>query len=205
MKIQRINDERLSIKNLKNIRIAYALQTLGMLAILGYIYVTNGIDGIKESPLWIVFIVSTVILAFLSMSTDERLVLKNLQKIRIAYAVQIIGIVGVLAYDRITKGGLDGMWENPLWLVLIISNTILVFLSMDISIDHEDNKPSAKKELMVSTIAVTLISVTIGIFTAFSDKSNIFDGILTGSVFLICGLIPFLFLLASRKRKSDES
>ncbi|MGM8365187.1 hypothetical protein ACLIBG_06860 [Virgibacillus sp. W0181] len=204
MKLQRISDERLAIKNLKNIRIAYALQTLGMLAILGYNLITNGIDGIKESPLWIVFIASTVILAFLSLTTDERLISKNLQKIRIAYAVQIIGIVGILGFDFIADG-MNGVKQNPLWIVFILSTVVLAFLSMNTSVDYEDDKVSAKKGLTFSTIAVTLISIVIGALTSFSDGFNAINGVLIGLIFLVCGLIPFIFLFAVRNRQGKES
>jgi len=162
MKIQRINDERLIIKNLKNIRITYAFQTLGILSILGYYFVTNGIDGIKANPLWIVFVISTIILAFLSKSTDERLTLKNLQKIRIAYAIQMVGIVGVLGYDFIASG-MGEVRENPLSFVFIMSGTILAFLSMNNSVDHENELTSAKKGLIISLIALVLISIIITI------------------------------------------
>ncbi len=204
MKIERINDERLILRNLKNIRIIYALQALGIMAILGYNFVTDGVAGIKENPLWIVFVASTIILAFLSMGADERLALKNLQKIRIAYAVQTLGVLGILGYDLVTSG-MDGMRENPLWLVFIVATTILAFLSMNISVDHESNKKSAKRGLVISLIIVTMISITIGIFTALSEGSAALDGIIVGVVFLICGFVPFLLLFNLRKRRGDDS
>lgn len=204
MKIQKINDERLIINNLKNIRIIYALQTLGMVAILGYNFVTNDINGIKEDPLWILFLASTVILAFLSLGTDERLVSKNLQKIRVAYTIQVIGIVGILGYDFIA-GGIDAVKQNPLWIVFILSTVVLSFLSMNTSVDHENDKVSAKKGLGFSTIAITLISIIIGTLTSFSNGFNTIDGVLTGLIFLVCGLIPFLFLFSIRGRQEKES
>ncbi|MFD1363412.1 hypothetical protein [Lentibacillus salinarum] len=200
---KRINDERLMIKNMKNIRIIYALQTLAIVALLGGSFVTDGMNGIRENPLWIVFVASTVILAFLSMTTDERLTLKNLQKIRVAYAVQTLGIVGILGYDLVTEG-MGGMKENPLWIIFILSTTILAFLSMDVGVDHENNKSSAKKGLMISFIALALISITIGIFTSLNEGFTATDGILTGVIFLICGVIPFLFLFYLRKRRGDD-
>lgn len=203
MTIQKINDERLIIKNMKNLRIIYALQTLAIIALLGYNFVTNGMDGIIKDPLWIVFLASTILLAFLSRTTDERLALKNLQKIRISYAVQTMGILGIVGYDFIIAG-MDGMKENPLWIIFIVSTIILAFLSMNISVDHESNKKSAKKGLAISLSVVALISVTIGIFTAFSEGFTAIDGILIGGIFLICGLVPFLYLFGLRKRKGDD-
>ncbi|WP_239984643.1 hypothetical protein [Lentibacillus sediminis] len=202
--MQPINDERLIIKNMKNIRIIYALQTLGIVAILGYDFVIIGMDGIKENPLWLVFIASTVLLAFLSMTSDERLALKNLQKLRIAYGVQILGIVGILGYDFITSG-MDGMRENPLSFVFIVSMTIGAFLSMNVNVDHENNKTSAKKELIISLIVVALISIIVGIFTSFSEGFTAIGGLLAGVIILICGLIPFTFLFYLRKTKDDDN
>ncbi|GAB4074535.1 hypothetical protein GCM10028778_20380 [Barrientosiimonas marina] len=204
MKIQRINDERLIMQNLKNIRIIYALQTLGMVAILGYNFITNGMIGVKENPLWIVFIASTVILAFLSLTTDERLISKNLQKIRIAYAVQTIGIIGILGYDFVAEG-MDGMKDDPLWIVFIVSTIVLAFLSMNVSVDHESNKKSAKKGLVISFITLALISIIVGTLTSFSEGFSTTDGILTGVIFIICGCFPFLFLFSLRERKDDDS
>lgn len=205
MQLQRINDERLEFKNMKNILIIYALQTLGIIGILAYDFVVKGLDGIKENPfLLILFIISTIILSLLSITADERLVLKNLKKIRIAYAVQVIGIVGILAYDFVTKGGFDGVKENPLWLIFIISTAILAFLSMDISIDHENNKDSPKKELIISLIGLVLICTVVGITTSFSEGYTLANGALTAGVFFICGSVPFLFLYNLRKRKGDD-
>lgn len=203
MKPQIMNDERLIIKNLKNIQIVYALQTLGLIGILGYDFVTEGMYGITNNPLWLVFMASTLILAILSIRTDERLKLKNLQTVRVAYAVQIIGITCVLGYDFF-KDGMNSLSGNPVWFVFIISTTILTFLSMRISVNHENNNDSAEKGFVVSIVTLLLICVGVGVFTAMSDGLTLFDGILTGTVFLICGFIPFLFLYNLR-RDRDES
>ena len=40
--------------------------------------------------------------------TDERLVLRNLQHIRIAFIVQTLGILSILGYE-LYQGGLEGM------------------------------------------------------------------------------------------------
>lgn len=199
MKIQRINDERLAIKNLKNIRIGYTLQTLGIISILGYNFVTNGINGVIDNPLWIVFIASTIILAFMSFGKDERLKLRNLQITRIAYAIQVIGFVVILGYD-VVAGGMEKAQENPIWILFTVTTTILIFLSMSISVDYENNKKSAKKGLVISLIAVALISITVGAFTALSEGYTVTDGILTGLVFLVCGFIPFFYLYTLREK-----
>lgn len=201
MKIQRINDERLAIKNLKNIRLVYSLQTLGIIVLLGYDLISSGLSSIKGNPLWLVFIASTVVLAFMSFgSSDERLALKNLQKTRVAFAVQLLGIIGILGYDLVTKG-IDGMKENPLWIVFTLSTLILVFLSMNISVDYENDKISAGKGLAISTIVLILISIGV-VFTIYFNESFTFvDGLLAGGILFICGFITFLFLYGLRKGK----
>lgn len=66
--MKKIKDERLILKNLKNLRIVYIVQTLGIIGILGYDWVTQGLGGMTGNPLWYVFMIATVVSAFLSMS-----------------------------------------------------------------------------------------------------------------------------------------
>ena len=70
--MQKIKDERLKLKNLHNIRITYGVQTLGILGILIYEWVTKGIDGMTKNPLWFVFILTSIVSAFLSMDIGVR-------------------------------------------------------------------------------------------------------------------------------------
>ena len=92
--------------------------------------------------------------------TDERLVLKNLKNIRIAFIIQTIGILSILGYDLVTKG-LEGMRENPLWLVFMITAIISAYLSMSISADHEINKINPQKRFSISLIVLILISTIV--------------------------------------------
>lgn len=128
MKLQRINDERLIIKNLQNIRLVYVIQTLGILGLLGYDVISN---GLSQNPLWLVLIASTVVLAFMSFSSDERLAFNNLQKTRIAYAIQLLGIVGILGYELVTYD-VNVMWGSPLpFMVRIYHFNAYIGISFD--------------------------------------------------------------------------
>lgn len=49
--VKKIKDERLILKTLKNIRIAFLFQSLGIIGILGYIGFTEGMDQTTKSPL----------------------------------------------------------------------------------------------------------------------------------------------------------
>jgi len=69
--------------------------------------------------------------------TDERLIFKNLQNIKVTYIVQTIGILSILGYEFV-QGGLEGMRQNPLWLVFILTSVVYSYLSMSVSIDHEE-------------------------------------------------------------------
>lgn len=66
--MKKITDERLVLQNLKNIRIAFIIQTIGILGILGYDLVTSGLDEMRKNPLWTVFIITAFVSAYLSMS-----------------------------------------------------------------------------------------------------------------------------------------
>lgn len=135
---------------------------------------------------------------------DERLVLQNLKNIRIAYIIQTIGILGILGYDFATKG-LDGMRENPLWLVFIITAVISAYLSMSISADHESNKINPQKNLNISLFVLVLISTVIGFFVALTNGFSIINGVIMGGILFICGLIPIVYIYNLRIKRQDEN
>lgn len=135
--------------------------------------------------------------------TDERLVLQNLKNVRIAYIIQTIGILGVLGYDLVTNG-LDGMRENPLWLVFMITTIISAYLSISISADHESNKINPQKSLSISLVVLILISVVVGIFVSLTDGFTIINAVIMGGILFICGLIPIVYIYSLRKKRQDE-
>ena len=134
--------------------------------------------------------------------TDERLVLQNLKNISIAYIVQTVGILGILGYDFVTKG-LDGMRENPLWLVFILTTAISAYLSMSISADHESNKINPKKSLSISLVVIVFISTVVGFFVSLTDGFDIIDGVIMGGILFICGFIPIVYIYSLRKKRQD--
>ncbi|MED0947819.1 branched-chain amino acid ABC transporter substrate-binding protein [Bacillus mobilis] len=68
--MKKIKDERLILQTLKNIRIAFLFQSLGIIGILGYIGFTEGIDQITKSPLWLLFILTSIVLSYLQLSVS---------------------------------------------------------------------------------------------------------------------------------------
>ncbi|MGG0718571.1 hypothetical protein ABE096_13395 [Robertmurraya massiliosenegalensis] len=90
-----IKDERLQLQNLKNIRIAFIVQTVGVLAILLYETVTEGFTAAKENPVWLVFMLSAVVLGWLNLtiSVDEYDDANPPKKLAPYYQVVIIPLV----------------------------------------------------------------------------------------------------------------
>ena len=134
---------------------------------------------------------------------DERLVLKNLQNIRVLYLVQTLGIIGILAYDLITKG-FDGMTSNPLWYVFIITTIVGGYLSMSISVDHE--VPEKKPGPYYRGVIITgLIGVGFGLLTGLPNEGTLTVGIIVGIVVFICSLVPYSYIYYLRKKRFEEN
>src|SRR5690625_3628985 len=105
---------------------------------------------------------------------DERLKVKNLENIRIAFLIQTLGIIGILGYDLVTKG-MDAMTSNPLWFVFIITGVVTAYLSMNISIDHESEKKDPKKGLSIALVVLISISIIVGVLVYLTEGFGIFD------------------------------
>src|SRR5699024_156966 len=133
---------------------------------------------------------------------DERLQLQNLKNIRILFIIQTIGIIGILGYDLITKG-MDGMRENPLWFVLILTGVVSAYLSMSISVDNESSKKSPNKGMTISLIVIAIISIAVGVFVSLTDGYSPVNGIIIGGIIFICALVPSLYIYYLRMKRQD--
>ena len=134
--------------------------------------------------------------------TDERLVLQNLKNMRVLFVLQNLGMIGILAYDFITKG-MDGMTDNPLWYLFIMTSVVSAYLSMSISVDHEESSQSPKKRLVISIGVVLIIASILAVLTSMSEGSDPVDGGMVGLVMFICGLVPVLYVYSIRKKRMD--
>ncbi|UXH46290.1 hypothetical protein N5C46_09675 [Rossellomorea vietnamensis] len=134
---------------------------------------------------------------------DERLKLQNLKNIRVLFLFQNAGIIGILAYDFITSG-LDGMTDNPLWFLFIMTTIVSAYLSMSISVDHEEERQPPKKSLWIAVVVVTILSVILGIIASLPDGSDMTDGLIVGGVVFLCGLIPAIYVYTIREKRNDE-
>lgn len=46
---------------------------------------------------------------------------------------------------RVLQGRLDGMYENSLWMVFILTSVVSAYLSMSVNVEHEKDIKSPKK------------------------------------------------------------
>ncbi|WP_406945945.1 hypothetical protein ACJA3J_07860 [Halobacillus sp. SY10] len=134
---------------------------------------------------------------------DERLQWKNLKNIRVVYIVQTLGILAILGYDLTTKG-LDGMTNNPVWIVFMVSVIVNAYLSMTISVDHEERQRSPVKSLYISLTVISVLSAIIGLFVSFSDGQTVWNGLLIGGIIFVSFLVPVLYIFKLRKNNSEE-
>lgn len=79
---KKITDERLLMKQLKHIRIAHIVQTLGIIIILVYEAVTKGIEAVYGTPLWWVFrlTITVLLLSAASMSIEHDTKIKSARR-----------------------------------------------------------------------------------------------------------------------------
>ncbi|MGM0904444.1 MAG: hypothetical protein ACQEXB_25515 [Bacillota bacterium] len=134
--------------------------------------------------------------------SDERLILRNLQNIKMTYIVQTIGILCILGYELV-QGGLEGMRQNPLWLVFILTTVVYSYLSMSVSVEHETKRKDPKKSLMISVLVLSLITLAVGYFTSITPNYGWGDGILIAILF-ICGFIPCFYVYRLRVKQQED-
>lgn len=137
---------------------------------------------------------------------DERLILKTLKNVRIAFLFQSLGIIGILGYIGFTEG-MDQITKSPLWLLFILTSIVLSYLQLSVSIDVEGGEKDIKltpyyKIILRSLIVGTIIAI---IYIIFSPERPLFEAILTGSIFFICFLISYSISYFIKKRRLQDN
>ncbi|MGN7476409.1 hypothetical protein ACTHOQ_01035 [Solibacillus silvestris] len=135
--------------------------------------------------------------------TDERLKLRNLQHIRIAYIIQTFGILAILGYE-LFQSGMDGMRQNPVWLVFMVTAIVYMYLSMSTSVEHERKISNPKKSLMISFITVFIIASAIAFFVSVTPGFDWGTGLLVGLIIIVCGVIPSFYIYRLRMKQLAE-
>ncbi|PFA84045.1 hypothetical protein [Bacillus cereus] len=128
--MKKIQDERLILQNLKNIKVVYIVQTLSIIGILGYDLVTKGFDAMKENPLWFVLLFTSVITAYLSMNigVDQEIEKKSPQKqLFISLLVALIISIATGSIIIIKNSLLDGVLVGFVLFVCSLIPLIYVY------------------------------------------------------------------------------
>jgi len=128
--VKKIQDERLILQNLKNIKVVYIVQTLSIIGILGYDLVTKGFDAMKENPLWFVLLFTSVITAYLSMNigVDQEIEKKSPQKqLFISLLVALIISIATGSIIIIKNSLLDGVLVGLILFVCSLIPLIYVY------------------------------------------------------------------------------
>lgn len=134
--------------------------------------------------------------------TDERLVLRNLQHIKITYMVQTIGILCILGYE-LFKGGLEGMRDNPLWMVFILTSVVYAYLSMSVSVEHEKEIKNPKKSFIISIIVLAVFTVVFAYLVSITPNFGWEEGLILAVVLFICGFVPVYYIYRLRLKQKE--
>ena len=122
--MKKIRDERLILQTLKNIRIAFLFQSLGIIGILGYIGFTEGINQITKSPLWLLFIITSIVLSYLQLSVsidvdESEKEIKLTPYYKIVLRSLIVGIVMAIIYIIFSP-------ERPLFVAILTGGILFI-------------------------------------------------------------------------------
>lgn len=134
---------------------------------------------------------------------DERLIMLNLQHIRIAYIVQTIGIFIILSY-HFFKYGMEETTKNPLWIVFILTAIVYNYLNMSVSVENEKVIKKPQQSYIISLAVVTLIAIVIGVLTSITPDFNWSDGMIIGGTILASGVIPVSYIYRLRVKQLKD-
>ena len=105
--MEKIKDERLIMRNLQNIKTVYIVQTIGILGILAHSFLQGGFDEMRANPLWLLFMLTTILSAYLSMRVsveNEQSVQNPAKSLRISLFVLMTIIIIVSTLTLLTPG-----------------------------------------------------------------------------------------------------
>lgn len=130
---------------------------------------------------------------------DERLILRNLMNIRIAWLIQNLAILIFLGYQLIKSQDTSGVFTygNPLWAVFAIGTYTLIVLSVNVSGPMEDKEKMTHKKITLISLSVFLIT-TIFFYFAFLQVHPIL-ALISGTV--VATIIYALLRYANRFRE----
>ncbi|MCW9131608.1 branched-chain amino acid ABC transporter substrate-binding protein [Bacillus paramycoides] len=132
--MKKIKDERLILQTLKNIRIAFLFQSIGIIGILGYIGFTEGMDQITKSPLWLLFILTSILLSYLQLSIsidveESEKEIKLTPYYKLVLRSLIVGIIMAIIYIIFSP-------ERPLFEAILTGSILFVCFLTSYSVSY---------------------------------------------------------------------
>ncbi|EEM94260.1 branched-chain amino acid ABC transporter substrate-binding protein [Bacillus thuringiensis] len=132
--VKKIKDERLILQTLKNIRIAFLFQYIGIVGILGYIGFTEGTDQITKSPLWLLFMLTSILLAYLQLSVsidveEGEKEIKLTPYYKLVLRSLLIGIIITIIYIIFSP-------ERPLFEAILTGSVFLICFLVSYSVSY---------------------------------------------------------------------
>ncbi|MGG5255088.1 hypothetical protein ACQYAD_16790 [Neobacillus sp. SM06] len=112
--MKKILDERLIVQNLQHIKIAFIVQTIGILCILGYEAYKGGVEGMIKNPLWIVFMLTSVIFGYLNLSVSVEHERKPKKPVRAFNISLIVVTIIAIAFATLTSITPNFNWGDGL-------------------------------------------------------------------------------------------
>ncbi|MFC9418288.1 branched-chain amino acid ABC transporter substrate-binding protein [Bacillus mobilis] len=132
--MKKIKDERLILQTLKNIRIAFLFQSLGIIGILGYIGFTEGMDQITKSPLWLLFMLTSILLAYLQLSVsidveEGEKEIKLIPYYKLILRSLLVGIIITIIYIIFSP-------ERPLFEAILTGSIFFICFLVSYSVSY---------------------------------------------------------------------
>lgn len=122
------------LQTLKNIRIAFLFQSIGIIGILGYIGFTEGIDQITKSPLWLLFMFTGILIGYLQLNvsidveeSEKEITLTPYYKIVLRSA--IVGGIMAIIYIIFSP-------ERPLFEAAIIGSILFICFLVSYTVSY---------------------------------------------------------------------
>lgn len=131
--MRRIKDERLIIKNLKNIRITFLVQTIGIVLILLYDVITEGLTGLTNNPLWLVFMISIVVLNFLNINVSMD-VYDDEEKPKKRWPYY--GTVIIIATASVVVGILQQLYSGDIGVSILVGSVVFICFLVPFTFAH---------------------------------------------------------------------
>ncbi|HFK1450732.1 TPA: branched-chain amino acid ABC transporter substrate-binding protein [Bacillus pacificus] len=115
-------------------RIAFLFQSLGIIGILGYIGFTEGLDQMTKSPLWLLFILTSIVLSYLqlSISIDVEESEKDIQLTpyyKLVFRSLIVGSVMAIIYIIFSP-------ERPLFEAILTGSILFICFLVSYSVSY---------------------------------------------------------------------